>query len=94
MKVRMKLITGNLKFLLKCWGSSTKFLDFLEVNMMNSKFSVHEILIFWLIRSSTTCPSTWGLKCLSQDLLKQSIYVVRTLNNILPINVMTGKLCI
>lgn len=58
MKVRMKLITGNLKFLLKCWSSSTKFLDFLEVNMMNSKFSVHEILIFWLIRSSTTFPST------------------------------------
>ena len=43
MKARMKLITGNLKFLLKCWSSSTKFLDFLEVNMMNSKFTVHEI---------------------------------------------------
>ena len=38
----MKLITGNLKFLLKCWSSSTKFLGFLEVNM-KSKFSVHEI---------------------------------------------------
>lgn len=42
MRARMKLITGNLRFLLKCWSLATKFLDFLELDMMNSKFSVHE----------------------------------------------------
>lgn len=55
MRARMKLITGNLRFLLKCWSLATKFLDFLELDMMNSKFSVHE----WCRWATKVLNSAW-----------------------------------